>query len=173
MALGEPLSVADYLTLDDFSVWSWLHAWRVEPADRILNEFSGRLIDRRLFKGIHVPGGETADRQMLWASSGEIVAGLVKRAGYDPKYYMLRDDAEDVAYKNAVFSVDGRRGDPVGDDIWYVDHDNRVKRLSWKEDSIVNAGRDALRFREAWWFVPEDVAAAARAALDGGQPLGS
>ncbi|HEU5314912.1 MAG TPA: HD domain-containing protein [Chloroflexota bacterium] len=164
MAMGEQLSVADYLTLDDFAVWSWLQAWRGEPQDRILNEFAARLVDRRLFKGIPVPGREAVERRMLWASNGEIVADLVRKAGYDPRYYMLRDDAADVAYKNYVFAADGKR-DPVGDDIWYVDHDNSVKRLSWKEDSIVNAARDALSYREAWWFVPEDVAAAARTAL--------
>lgn len=164
MAMGEPLSVAEYLTLDDFTVWSWLHAWRTEPVDRILNEFAARLVDRRLFKAIPVPDPETGPRQLLWTSNREIVTNLVRQAGYDPRYYMLRDDAEDVAYKNYLYTLDGRR-DPTEGEIWYVDHDNSVKRLSWKEDSIVNAAGASLRYREAWWFVPEAVAAAASAAL--------
>lgn len=84
------LSVKDYLSLDNYDVYVALKAWKYS-GDKVLAELSSRLLDRKLLKPIEVDNHSIWERQPL-------VSEVLKRAGYDPDYYLLSDRSSDVAY---------------------------------------------------------------------------
>jgi len=53
LARGEPISVGDYLGLDDARVWCALEDWAA-AGDPVLADLAGRLVRRRLFKAIEL-----------------------------------------------------------------------------------------------------------------------
>jgi uncharacterized protein len=90
MLMSEPVSTTEYLQLDDTDVMFRLKEWSRE-ADEILADLAARLIHRRLFKAIDLAADVPAS---FWESAKEIV----RRAGFDPKYYLITDRAADVPY---------------------------------------------------------------------------
>jgi hypothetical protein len=90
MLLGEEVSTAEYLQLDDTDVMFRLKEWSRDD-DAILADLSQRLMQRRLFKAIDLAGGVS---ERFWASAEE----LVRRGGFDPQYYLVTDRASDVPY---------------------------------------------------------------------------
>jgi HD superfamily phosphohydrolase len=90
MLMAEPVSTTEYLQLDDTDVMFRLKEWSRE-ADEILADLAARLIHRRLFKAIDLGADQPAN---FWESANEIV----RRAGFDPQYYLITDRAADVPY---------------------------------------------------------------------------
>jgi len=84
-----PLTVHDYLQIDDHVFMTYISMWRNHP-DPILSDLSRRFLDRWPLKSI-VINDETAP--LL-----EDLEQLVDIAGYNPKYYTARNDAFDLPY---------------------------------------------------------------------------
>lgn len=89
---GEELTLSDHLEIDDSDVLFHLKQWQ-RSDDRVLRDLSLRFVNRRLFKAIDLdmPAIERAD--FLEAASE-----IVKRVGFDPRFYFVEDDAGDVPY---------------------------------------------------------------------------
>ncbi|MGH9822061.1 MAG: HD domain-containing protein [Blastocatellia bacterium] len=92
MLLGEPLSIAEYLELDDTNLLFNLKQW-TSNSDPILSDLSRRLVHRKLFKAadLEIPADEL--RPFFDEASQAVSA-----AGFDPQYYMVVDRASDIPY---------------------------------------------------------------------------
>ena len=90
MLMGEQVGTREYLQLDDTDVMFRLKEWS-RDADEILADLARRLMDRRLFKAIDL---EANPSESFWASAEEIV----RRRGFDPRYYLVTDRAGDIPY---------------------------------------------------------------------------
>jgi HD superfamily phosphohydrolase len=90
MLLNEPASTAEYLQLDDADLAFRMKEWSRDE-DEILSDLASRLLHRRLFKAIDV---DARAPESFWSSAEEIV----RRAHFDPRYYLVTDRASDIPY---------------------------------------------------------------------------
>jgi hypothetical protein len=90
---GRTLTTQEYLELDDCDLTFFIKRWR-EESDPILSDISRRLLNRRLFKSLDLPDLSPAQETTLRAD----LRKRIKRAGFDPDYYLLWDNAADVPY---------------------------------------------------------------------------
>lgn len=108
---GERLSLEEHLALDDADIFFHIKRWRHSP-DRTLADLASRFLDRRLFKAFDLDMPE-AERSGFIDSARKVV----ERAGFDPEYYFVEDEASNVAYsfyskqtadpKNLIFVQQG------------------------------------------------------------------
>lgn len=88
---GRPLSLPEFLSLDDTDVLGAVKAWAAGP-DPVLADLSRRLLERRLFKAL--PLRDHPDPDQLDAIRARVAA-----LGFPaPEYYVRVDRAENVAY---------------------------------------------------------------------------
>ncbi|MFL6230311.1 MAG: HD domain-containing protein [Pyrinomonadaceae bacterium] len=89
-----PLALADHLEMDDSDVLFHLKQWQ-RAADPTLRDLARRFVGRRLFKAIDLdmPPDERADFL-------DAARAACERAGFDPRYYFIEDQAGDVPYYN-------------------------------------------------------------------------
>lgn len=88
----EPLGLGDHLELDDSDIIYSIKRWRDEE-DEILSDLASRFLDRRLFKAFDLDMPED-QRPAFIASARQAVA----RAGFDPEYYFIEDEAAGAPY---------------------------------------------------------------------------
>jgi len=100
MLQGEPLSVAEHLSMDDSDVIFHMKQWQ-RSDDQILSDLSQRFVDRRLFKAIDLDMPPDERQDFL-----QTAQAVVERAGFDPEYYFIEDRASDVPYYG-YYTVDG------------------------------------------------------------------
>lgn len=85
----QPVLVQDYLNLDEHSLMYYF--MRLTTCqDPILADLCQRFLHRRLFKYCNVTDQTTIDQ----------IKTAVKQAGFDPKYYVMTDDASTTPYKH-------------------------------------------------------------------------
>ena len=89
---GTQASLADFLIVDDDSVYSHMKHWSNSP-DPILQDFSRRLLERRLFKTIDITQIRGLRRKLQLARS------TLRDAGLDPRYYFIVDESTNVPYR--------------------------------------------------------------------------
>lgn len=103
---GDPLTVADYLDLDDRALETAIFAY-TESADPVLADLARRLRERRLFKSLRLhPEADSAAAQAR-------LDAVLARAGVTPAYLGVVDRIEVDAYRDdealSVISSSGRR----------------------------------------------------------------
>jgi len=89
---GEPLTPAEYLQLDDHDFVFFIKRWTGEP-DPILSDLASRFLHRRILKSIDLNISGAPRRELI-----EEARRIVRRAGYDPDYYLSEDRASDTPY---------------------------------------------------------------------------
>jgi len=98
------LPVEDYLRLDDWLFLSAFQEWALSPqgkVDPILRDLCDRITRRHLFKTVRL----TADtRHKAFGQAIEELNGQFRRKGFDPRYYLLEDDASDLPYRDLAYS---------------------------------------------------------------------
>jgi HD superfamily phosphohydrolase len=97
------LPVDDYLRLDDWLFLSAFAEWARSAGgvDPILRDLCDRITRRRLFKTVRV----TADtRHKAFGQALDDLMALFRRRGFDPRYYLLEDDASDLPYRDLAWS---------------------------------------------------------------------
>jgi HD superfamily phosphohydrolase len=92
LLLRKPLSLRDHMEMDDSDVLFHIKQWQ-RAGDPILRDLSRRFIGRRLFKAIDLDMPEEERGRFL-----EAARELVIRAGFDPRYYFIEDQASDLPY---------------------------------------------------------------------------
>jgi HD superfamily phosphohydrolase len=92
VARGEPISLADYLELDDGALWGAIHAWE-RARDRPLADLARRIRARSLFKTLELFGEQAAPegRERALAIAREVAVAR----GCDPDAYVGLDVATD------------------------------------------------------------------------------
>lgn len=98
------LLVEDYLRLDDWLFLSAFQEWALAPpgkVDPILRDLCDRITRRRLFKTVRLPADT---RHKMFGQAIEELNDLFRRKGFDPRYYLLEDDASDLPYRDLAYS---------------------------------------------------------------------
>lgn len=92
LLLGEALSTAEYLDLDDYDLMFHIKQWR-RSSDKVLADLSRRFLARRLFKTVDVEV-KGAEQEALVRKVREMLA----ERGWDAEYYLIIDSASDLPY---------------------------------------------------------------------------
>lgn len=92
-ALGEPMSVDEYLALDDAQLHVCFAQW-VESGDPILTGLTSRLRARRLPKTLPLPAGAPAQ----WAMAEELARDIVAKRGLRSDLMVAVDVPSDIPY---------------------------------------------------------------------------
>ena len=97
------LPVEDYLLLDDWLFLSAFAQWAAAPdtVDPILADLCRRIVQRQLFKTVRVTGDT---RHRTFGQAIDALSEQFGRQGYDPRYYLLEDDATDLPYRDLAYS---------------------------------------------------------------------
>src|SRR5262245_15410596 len=141
------LPVEDFLRLDDWLFLSAFQAWSLAPkgrVDPVLRDLCDRITRRRLFKTVRL----TPDaRHKAFGQAIADLSDLFRRSGFDPRYYLLEDDATDLPYRDLAYS--DRMG-TAPEDIGLAVKGRIVgymseRRVSPLIDSIRNEPRKLLR----------------------------
>jgi len=98
LARGGTVALAEYLELDDPSLWVALAAWR-DAADPVLADLVGRLHARRLFKTYELFGEQATPRGRLDAL--DIAREVAQKSALDPQIYVGLDVASTVTLDDA------------------------------------------------------------------------
>jgi HD superfamily phosphohydrolase len=141
-------NLEEYLSLNDFHVLSWIEDWAKNCDDRTLSDLSRRLHTRKLFGAIPIAelsGKEYADAR------GQAKKFLQDR-DLDPQYYLLEDEAKDVAYKDYFYHL--RRGES-SQDIYLLSPQRETHPLS-AYDGLIMQAKSALKITEVRWNVPKE-----------------
>jgi len=88
----QPLTIAEYLQIDDSDVIFHLKQWQRET-DPVLSDLSRRFVERKLFKAIDLDMPEDERSGFIAAARNVVV-----RAGFAADYYFIEDRATDVPY---------------------------------------------------------------------------
>jgi HD superfamily phosphohydrolase len=86
------LSLQEHLELDDTDVIFHIKQW-TSCEDHILSDLSTRFMNRRLFKAFDLDMPEQDRREFI-----DEARRIVERAGFDPEYYFIEDQAGDAPY---------------------------------------------------------------------------
>jgi HD superfamily phosphohydrolase len=98
-AHGQPLALADYLELDDATLFTAMHAWEA-ARDQPLADLCRRIRARSLFKTYELFGEQAmpAGREQALAVAREIA----QRRGFDPEAHVGLDVASDTPFGGEV-----------------------------------------------------------------------
>ena len=135
-------SLKDYLALDEGIVMTYFQEW-VHEKDEILADLCDRFINRRLFQYIEFDPAK--DYRKLTE-----LEQLFKKAGINPKYYLVFDSSSDLPYD---FYRPGEEGERVP--IHLLMPNNELSELSRSSD-IVEAISGKRRTDHKLYF-PEDL----------------
>lgn len=157
LALGDEMTVEEYLRLNDFLILSWVDDWARSTQDDILKDLSMRFIKRDLFRV--VPGGDSKGKQYIekWTR----VKDFLTKAGKDPDYYFIQDESKDVAFKDLFYS---RKKEKDPEEIWYLDRDGHPQPLSGYS-GLLNKAKESLEFSEERWYIPRELTEAVKKIL--------
>ena len=115
-ALGEPITVAEYLRMDDAELLTCLSAWE-HGTDPVLASLSGRLRARRLPKTVPLPGG----RPDVWRQALDCARRIVSANGLRTDLTVWLDQARDVPYQEP--------DDVSAEGIWVTLRHQPLRRL--------------------------------------------
>lgn len=93
LAEGKTLTPREYSTLDDATLWSSIERWSNADRDPILRDLSLRLMRRELFKSATLDDDDLRTDEVF-----ADVQSIVKRAGFDPRYYAAYDTPTTTIY---------------------------------------------------------------------------
>lgn len=80
---GQPLTVSQYLNLDDIQLNYHIKRW-LKDSDSILQDLASRFLNRRIFKASRINSQDPAEIEAIEAKARAVVAQL----GLDPDYYV-------------------------------------------------------------------------------------
>lgn len=115
-ALGEPVSLRDYLCLDDARLLTCFDDWE-DDADPVLRDLAARLRARRLPKTVPLP----VDAPERWQEARTRVEALVAGRGMRPDLEVRLDVPDDTPYPEPM--DDSARG------LWVVMRHRPIQRL--------------------------------------------
>ncbi len=115
---GEPVSLADYLALDDARFVGCLRAWE-HASDALLSELTRNLAVRRLPKTAPLSTGRGAE--IRWRQLLDRARDVAQQQGFRPELSVWLDVPSDVPYAEP--------SDDPAEGLWVVLRGQRVRRL--------------------------------------------
>jgi hypothetical protein len=136
---GSRMSVKAYLELDDQFMITCFHKWSTEEGcDTILSDLCLRLANRNLFKTAIIDPVKIKDG-LKYAQDVSALSDAMTVEGFDPRYYLAADTAEDFPYKDIMWFLSKER---KPEDIWLAEQGSVVAGLS---DPNVSPLIDSIR----------------------------
>jgi uncharacterized protein len=133
------MNLASYLRLDDEFVLTCFRLWSDrEKEDDVLRSLCGRLTRRELFKTAVFDSEKTSDA-LRFSEAMEALKKAAHSAGFDPRYFLAVDTAEDFPYKDMMWFVAKQRSP---EDIWLAENGRANQPLS---DPNISPLIDSLR----------------------------
>lgn len=133
------MSLRAYLRLDDEFMLACFNVWSEEEVeDEILRDLCLRFLKRDLFKTAVVDAGKISDH-LKYSSSLGVLQKAMAAEGFDPRYYLASDTAEDLPYKDMTWFITKGK---VPEDIWLSENGEAKHSLS---DPQVSPLIDSLR----------------------------
>lgn len=115
---GSRMSVAAYLQLDDQFMMTCFQRWSTETEfDTALSDLCRRVVNRNLFKTALVDPAKIKDG-LKYAEAIASLNSAISAAGFDSKYYLASDTAEDFPYKDIMWFLSKER---KPEDIWLAE----------------------------------------------------
>ena len=149
----KPMEMQEFTSLDDTDVWVLLKQWQHHP-DEVLSRLAHGLLMRDLYKTVDLDH----DDPVIIARTIDRAMELAKEMGYDPRYAVLTDRAQDTPYR-PYNPRDGKRA--TGSHIPIIGRDGRAQPIEHRSDLIHLLGNDSYKV----WRVcmPQDLREAMRA----------
>lgn len=122
---GEPLSPAEFATLDDHDIWHAIKRWSDDP-DRWLGALAGGLLHRRLYKPMALPNDKARADELVHAAES-----VARVHGYLPEATVLVDSSRDSLYR-PFMGTEKERLD--GESIRLVDLSGGTERVTFIEE---------------------------------------
>lgn len=142
-----PMEAHEFTSLDDTDVWVMLKQWQ-HHEDEILSRLARGLLMRDLYKTIDLDH----DDPVIIARTIDRAMELAKEMGYDPRYAVLTDRAQDTPYR-PYNPRDGKRA--AGSHIPIIGRDGRAQPIEHRSDLIHLLGNDSYK---VWRVcVPDDL----------------
>jgi HD superfamily phosphohydrolase len=145
-AFSGPLSLGQYLALDDHSMTEFLKASSVaNDPDGLLQALASGLLHRKLFKAVDATGATAGSVARF---RGKVV-GLLTQRSLDPDFYLADDDPSDTPYK--PYDPDAER---PATQIYIETEQGGQAEISSKSDAI-----DTLKKKFSFlrYYFPEDL----------------
>lgn len=143
----EPLTSAQFVSLDDTDVWMLLKRWQHDE-DAVLSRLACGLVRRDLYKTVDLEQGDPVHIARVIDRAMEVA----KELGHDPRYAVLTDRAQDTPYRPYDAS-DGSRD--AGAHIPIIGPDGVARPIEHGSDLIHLLGSDSYKI----WRVcmPQDL----------------
>lgn len=147
IALKEPLTVEDYLSLDDNIVMTQIKHWADKSKNEILKDLCDRLINRKLFKAVYLDIKDDFER----TDTIQKIRDYFYSKGKDHQSYFLSDQLGVILYKDIVYYDEKSEEDS---EILYIDKTSCPKRLSVNTETLVRRDKGSLAFSEKRFYIP-------------------
>lgn len=135
---GTRLSVRGYLQLDDFFMMTCFKEWSADSnVDLTLSDLCKRVVNRQLFKTTLVDPTKIKD-MLKYTSAVSALKEAMTKSGFDPRYYLASDTAEDFPYKDIMFYLSQGKSE----DIWLAENGVVTQGLS---DPTISPMIDSIR----------------------------
>lgn len=158
----QPPKLNDYLSLNDFVVLSWIENWALYSTDSILQDLCDKFVRREIFGTIIVPKEIKGNE---YSKLEKKLQDFIESKKLELEYYLLQDDADDMAFKNYYYFLEkDREEDSEHQEIYYTDEKGTIKELSGS-DTLVMEAKSALKFSEERWYIPKNLITEAKGTL--------
>jgi len=127
------VSIKTYLRFDDGVITTFAASF-AEEDDAILRDLADRFLNRRLFKEFDFSGSEMSEKFLKWVAIG------LTDLGYDPKYYIFRDEQQRTLYDYYRYDEDSKK-EPIN----LLMRSGKIREISEVSDvirGIVNIAKE-------------------------------
>lgn len=145
-------SVKQYLALEDATLIYQLQVWTRHP-DKVLNDLAKRFLGRKHFAAIEDPVSEEPFQgaRQDWE---EEVQRVVGEHGFDPEYYMLRDDLKLTVYNPYTPEKEEEEQDPYNAIFIQCPDGGRPREISRILERLAQV--TGVRERQYRYYVPKE-----------------
>lgn len=139
-------SLSDYLSLNDFSIFSLMEQWEKQKGP--IGDLSKRLNSRNIFSCVPMPTNLSHTARL---EKDKKTRDLLKENKLDPDIYLIFHDPQDRAFKDLYFHIQAGK-EAEHQEIYYLDRTGNTKTLSTSGSFV-----GKLNFREERLYVPKEL----------------
>lgn len=145
-ARGEKPTVEEYLSLNDYFIWTWLEDWAAGHTDEILHQLSEQLLSRKVFGGFIQPESTQENEEKC-----KKIKEIISAQGLDPRYFLIEDSPTRLAYTSSLTS---RKKGKTPEPIWIKLNNTGIVELDGVKSFVIQA-EEVLKMNEKRWYVPK------------------
>lgn len=149
---GKTSMPPDLFYMDDNFIYSLILKYSKFEDDKILQDLSKRIINRKLFKVIEYPIG---NKIIEIASAQDDIKSLISKKGMDPNYYYFMDEPQDRSY-SPILSITNKeeKQKALEKNIYIKTDKSRCQEISQKS-RIIQTLTNREKFTRI--YIPENL----------------